>query len=203
MKKIITLICITTALSVGAFSPPKKVGNKSVTPLVEQPEQTFGWGKGRATANAYLSVSVGGGQIQSWRSIKRNDETTQSKVDIVFPGDWGNPGGNVTICNPVETGGGGAEYEYCTGWLRRKGTRIIFLPAAFQRAQFNSTKTVEQIKQIFLKGNARGWDIDTKPGTSFAIKTEDGFYAIAYISDVLGTYASTGSKIKLIIKVQP
>ena len=44
---------------------------------------------------------------------------------------------------------------------------------------------------------------DSIKGTTFAIQTEEGIYAIAYITSILGSYGSTGSTIKLILKVQP
>ena len=211
MKKLLQFACASTLFFSAASC--NKSDSKTVTPappapiistpLTVQAERTLGWGKGRATNDAYLSVSMGGGQIKTWRTVGSNDTSIQNKVDVVFPGDWGNAGGPVTICNPVEGGAGGAAYEYCTNWLRKKGTRFVFMPGTFQRAQFDATTTVEQVAQIFATGYVSGWDASTKQGTSFAIQTEEGIYAIAYITSVLGTYGSTGSTIKLILKVQP
>ncbi len=210
MKKILHFACAAT-LFFSAASCSKsdtKTSTPTPAPLISPPltvhaERTLGWGKGRASNDAYLSVSMGGGQIKTWRSVGINDTAVQNKVDVVFPGDWGGNGGPITICNPVETGGGGAAYEYCTDWLRKKGTRFVFLPGTFQRAQFDSTTTVAQVAKIFAGSTAGSWDRDTKQGTAFAIQTEEGIYAIAYITSVLGTYGSTGATVKLILKVQP
>ncbi len=212
MKKILQLACAATLFFSAAScsksdtktatptpTPAPIIG----TPLTAHAERTFGWGKGRATNDAYLSVSMGGGQLKTWRTVDVNDTAVQNKVDIVFPGDWGSNGGSITICNPVESGGGGALYEYTKDWLRRKGTRFVFLPATFQRAQFDATTTVQQVAQIFSTGYATGWSGDSKQGSAFAIQTEEGIYAIAYITSVLGTYGSTGATVKLILKVQP
>lgn len=206
MKKLLILLAAATTLftACGSKEDTKVTpANPAGTPLAVQAERAFGWGKGRTTTDAYLSVSVSGGQIQTWRSISANDQTTQAKVDIVFPGDWGSNGGPITICSPVETGAGGAAYEYCKNWLRMKGTSFVFLPTSFQRAQFDVTTTVEQVQQIFANNSAASWARDSRQGSSFAIKTEEGKYAIAYITSVTGTYGSTAAKISLIIKVQP
>ena len=211
MKKAILLLSITGMLfGTACNKSDTKTSTPApapilVTPLTVQAERAFGWGKGRANTDAYLSVSVGGGQIGSWRTISDNDTAKQNKVDIVFPGDWGSAGGNLSICNPVEGGAAGAAYEYCTNWLRRKGTRFVFLPGTFQRAQFDATTTVQQVAAIFVDRSAyaAGWSGDSKQGSSFAIQTEEGIYAIAYITSVLGTYGSTGATVKLILKVQP
>lgn len=177
-------------------------------PLVEHNNKVIGWGKGRLNTDAYLSLSMGDGQIQTFRTVDDNDVETQELVDLVFPGDWGNNDGELTITAPSSDGAGGAEYEYCTNWQRKKGTQLGELDD-FDLSDFENVKYASQLISLHEEYtnvySYHDWLAGTEVnmGSSFLIRTYEGRLAIAYIQNVQGVYGDEFAKITLKIKVMP
>lgn len=176
--------------------------------LVEHSNKVLGWGKGRMNTDAYLSLSVGDGQIQSFRTVDDNDIETQELVDLVFPGDWGNNDGELTITAPSSSGAGGAEWEYCTNWQRKKGTQLGELDD-FDLNDFENVKNVAQLMALHQEYTSvysyHDWlaGTDVNMGSSFLIRTYEGRLAIAYVQNVQGVYGDEFAKLTLKIKVMP
>ncbi|SMC37661.1 hypothetical protein [Moheibacter sediminis] len=183
-------------------------GNPTEILLVEHNNKVVGWGKGRANTDAYLSLSVGDGQIQSFRTVDDNDIETQELVDLVFPGDWGNNDGELTITAPGSSGAGGAEWEYCTNWQRKKGTQLGELDD-FDLSDFENVKNAAQLIALHEEYRSiysyHDWLAGTEVnmGSSFLIRTYEGRLAIAYVQNVQGVYGDTQAKLTLKIKVMP
>ena len=172
--------------------------------LQEHPSITMGWGKGRANYPGYLSLSKGNGQIETFFQIDDNDEQTQGLVDIVFPGDWGSSGGGLTICAPNTSGAGGAAREYCTNWLRKKGTKVYELPSSFDLSSFENTKTVNHILSLNNNASYTDWvnlGIGGGQGKTILVKTYEGYLALIFIQNIQGTYGDVQAKVTLRIKI--
>lgn len=214
MKKSILNYLLVASISLGIISCQDDDSNGGGPnlpdiPLVEHNNKIFGWGEGRTNTDAYLSLSVGDGQIQSFRTVDDNDIETQELVDLVFPGDWGNNDGELTITAPSSDGAGGAEWEYCTNWQRKKGTQLGALDNDFDLSDFENVKNAAQLIALHEEYNSvysyYDWLAGTEVnmGSSFLIRTYEGRLAIAYVQNVQGVYGDDQAKVTLKIKVMP
>lgn len=197
---------IATLLSCSSDDGGGSGVDNNIIMLAEIPQDlVMGWGKGRANADGYLSLSIGDGQIQTFAQIGDNDEDTQRLVDIVFPGDWGSQGGGITICAPNEGGAGGASWEYCTNWIRKKGTQIAEMPNSFDFTAFENVKSVQQILNLDANAYYTGWYYPgvsgSGQGKTYLIRTYEGYLALIYLKNVQGTYGDTYAKVTLRIKL--
>lgn len=171
------------------------------TPLVVTGAQTLGWGNGRASNEAYIGVC--NGRLDKFMSIDDNDQATQEKVDLVFPGDWGSQGGGLTIAAPNSSGAGAASYEFCTNWLRKKATRITILDMDI--TGYEAITTVEQLKALDEEHYAYydDWEYPLKENFALLIRTEEGKLALAWVGQVNGTYGSANANLKMSFKIMP
>lgn len=181
--------------------------NPADIPLVEHNNKIVGWGKGRMNTDAYLSLGAGNGAIETFRTVDVNDVETQELVDLVFPGDWGNQGGKMTIAAPSSTGAGGAAYEYCDGWQRKKGTQIAELPGAFDLNSFESVRFASDLQTLHDEYSLYYSDwlmfLGSEIGRSFLVRTYEGRLAVFYITNIQGTYGDKFAKLTFRIKVMP
>lgn len=174
-------------------------------PLIEFNNIRLGWGKGRENGPGYLSVN--NGQVRTFMEVAVNDRSTQEKIDIVFPGDWGSSGGLLTIAAPSSTGAGAAAWEYCRDWTRKKSTLLTYTKNSFDMTAFeritheSQLLEIEKEQRIFYSDWVAGSDI--QEGRSFIFKTEEGHIGIAFIHSVNGTYGSTNANVTLSIKLIP
>lgn len=162
----------------------------------------LGWGMGRANRPAYVSLKSG--VPQTFVAVDPSDRATQELIDVVFPGDFGNPGGGLFISSPSSTGAGGAAFEYCKDWLRKRGTRFAELNG-FDLARFEKVTTVDQLLALEKENAPYYYDFIGLPseGTSFIVRTEDGDIAIAYIHTINGTYGSDNANVTISWKTIP
>lgn len=205
-KQIFKILCtLFIALTITSCSSEDNATNtKDEILLKEHNSVKMGWGKGRETYEAYLSLSVGQGNIQLHKQVADSDEATQNLIDIVFPGNWGSSGGGLTISAPNADGAGTAAYEYCKDWLRKKGTKLVDLPVSFDIAAFDKIKTVSQIKALENEHGKHysNWDLASAPkGKTYLVRTFEGYLALIFIQDVQGTYGDTQANVTLRIKL--
>jgi hypothetical protein len=163
---------------------------------------TLGWGKGRANKPAYLGFY--NTTAKAYNTPDESDRTTQSKIDIVFPGDWGSASGKLTICNPAATGAGAAALEYCANWIVKKQTEFIAMPNSFDVRAYENLKFEHQLLSYYTeyKRNSTNWlaGFDVENHKSFMFKTEEGLIGIAYIASVTGLYGNENAQLQLSIK---
>lgn len=161
----------------------------------------------RLNTDAYLSLGAGNGAIETFRTVDVNDIDTQESVDLVFPGDWGSQGGKITIAAPNSTGAGGAAYEYCNGWQRKKGTQIAELPGSFDLNSFESVRYASDLLALHDEYSLHysNWLmlLGSEIGRSFLIRTYEGRLSVFYITNIQGTYGDEFAKVTFRIKVMP
>ena len=212
MKKYIfkSTILAAFALLTTVFTSCESDSNdekKNEIQLVEHGSKVMGRGKGGRTTDCYLGLSEGNGGIISFLNVDKNDEATQTRVDIVFPGDAGSSGGGLTVGAPISDGLGGAGYEYCKEWIRKNGTKIAEMPNSFDLTAFENVKTVPQILELDKKAFYSSWQY---PGTNnggqgktLLIKTYTGHLALMFIERIQGSYGDTQAKVTIRLKVTP
>lgn len=193
---VVIFITILILPSCSKKNDDKKINEQ---PLSIYSNMKFGWGQGRVNNPGYLSLK--NGIPKTVMSVNPSDRSAQETIDVVFPGDWGHSGGGLFITAPSAAGTGGAHYEYCKDWQRKRGTRFAAI-SGYDIAKFEKVTTVAHLVALEKENAKYYYDFIGLPdeGTTFVIRTEDGDIALAFIHAINGTYGSQNANVTISLK---
>lgn len=204
MKKLINILAAAAIMVFAscedkAPTPDNPGGGTSPgKPLTVYNNVKLGFGDGKTTADVW--VSFANGNLNTYRTVDKDDRTTQELIDMAISGYT-----YLRIAAPAGGPWSGSDMDWCKDWKVKKSTMITGLTKSEgvgDIRDFENIKTDTDLLAIYEKvKNSSSNAVTPNEGNSFFFRTEERISGIGFIHEVNGTAQSQTANTVISFKI--